>query len=82
MTVSSEMKDQRLILQIRDSGPGFPVDDPDALENGFGLANTRARLDLHYGPHHTLHCENAAEGGALVTLVLPVTARRPDGMQP
>ncbi len=75
LSISSEMEDHRLILRVKDSGPGFPEGDPYAMESGFGLDNTRARLDLRYGPHHSLHCENAAEGGALVTMELPIAGR-------
>ncbi len=73
LTISSKIEDQRLVLHVQDSGPGFPERSTDAPRSGFGLTNTKARLDLHYGPDHSLHCENAAEGGAVVTMILPLS---------
>jgi LytS/YehU family sensor histidine kinase len=82
LTISSDMEGHRLILRVRDSGPGFPEGDTDSPKKGFGLTNTRARLDLHYGPLHSLHLENSPEGGASVILELPVTEHRTEGLQP
>ena len=81
LTISSEKEGKRLILRVKDSGPGFPKDAPEAPVPGFGLANTRARLDLHYGQGHSLRFANAPEGGASVTLEMPLAGRRP-GEQP
>ena len=38
---------------------------------GLGLANTRARLKQLYGADAELRTESHADGGAVVTLVLP-----------
>jgi len=38
---------------------------------GIGLANTRARLQQLYGEQASLTIEKAAQGGALVTMILP-----------
>lgn len=58
----------RLLMQVKDDGPGLPV---DSLKEGLGLANTRARLDQIYGPAHELKMTNSPGGGVLVTLEIP-----------
>jgi two-component system, LytTR family, sensor kinase len=68
----------RLVIEVRDSGPGF-VGPPDleAQAGGVGLANTRARLAQLYGDAATLELSEAAEGGGLVRLVLPLRGEEP-----
>jgi two-component system LytT family sensor kinase len=56
------------IVRVRDDGPGFA---PDA-SRGVGLSNIRERLALLYGARARLSTENAPDGGALVTLVVPI----------
>ena len=53
-----------------DDGPGFPAAS-GAERQGIGLANTRARLAQLYGDAGRLSTENAPDGGAVVTLVVP-----------
>ena len=63
-------------LVVADSGSGFPK-DPETLlaeSEGVGLANTKRRLETLYGDAHTLGLGTAAEGGARVTLQLPLDA--------
>ena len=70
-------------LVVADSGPGFPK-DPETLlaeSEGVGLANTKRRLETLYGDAHTLELGTAAEGGARVTLQLPLDAG-PDQLRP
>jgi two-component system, LytTR family, sensor kinase len=68
--IKASRVDGRLEIQIRDDGPGLPADG--VLEaRGIGLANTRARLEQLYDGQASLRIENAAEGGAVVTLSLP-----------
>jgi len=61
-------------LTVADSGPGFPEPTLDALtdDGGVGLSNTRRRLETLYGDRHALELGGAAEGGARVTVRLPV----------
>ena len=64
-----------LHVSVRDDGPGFGA--AGALAHGvksglgLGLSNTRARLKQLYGANAELRTESHADGGAVVTLVLP-----------
>jgi two-component system, LytTR family, sensor kinase len=66
--IEASRQDADLIVRVRDDGPGFA---PGA-SSGVGLSNTRERLALLYGTRARLSTENGANGGALVTLVVPV----------
>ena len=59
-----------LHVSVRDDGPGFR-EKCTSGGLGLGLANTRARLKQLYGAGAELKTESPADGGAVVTLVLP-----------
>jgi signal transduction histidine kinase len=58
----------RLILQVRDDGPG--VTEP-ARAGGVGVANTRRRLEQAYGNEHSFELRTGPQGGASATVSLP-----------
>jgi two-component system, LytTR family, sensor kinase len=62
-----------LRIQIRDNGPGLPMNRTvDSLfKKGLGLMNTQARLDRLYGAEHRFEIANSPSGGLAVTLVIP-----------
>jgi signal transduction histidine kinase len=63
--------DDRLRVEVRDSGPGFP---PAGIRReGIGLANTRARLEQLYPGDYRF--EVGTGGGAQVALDLPFRPR-------
>jgi len=64
-----------LRIQIRDNGPGLPVDRPPEkiFTKGLGLANTERRLDRLYGAAHRFELVNDPEGGLVVTLEIPLS---------
>jgi two-component system, LytTR family, sensor kinase len=68
--------DDRLVLSVRDNGPGL-VGGADAPRmERVGLANTRARLEQLYGPDHDLTLRPAPDGVGLVAEVtLPFHTR-------
>ncbi|HEX6134116.1 MAG TPA: histidine kinase [Longimicrobiales bacterium] len=58
-------------LRVLDTGPG-PEAAPSSHGTGVGLANTRARLEQLYGDRHELTLTTRPEGGACVTVRLPL----------
>jgi two-component system, LytTR family, sensor kinase len=68
--IDSSRVDDRLELRVQDDGPGFPLAS-SPVEEGIGLANTRARLHQLYGHAANLMIENGQRGGAVVTMTLP-----------
>jgi signal transduction histidine kinase len=60
----------RLHLEVRDDGPGFPA-QPAGGGEGVGLANTRARLFHLYGAAQRLETSNDPHGGCAVRITLP-----------
>ena len=63
-------------LIVADSGPGFPKEGETLLaeSEGVGLSTTERRLDTLYGDAHTFELDTAAEGGARVTIQIPLDA--------
>ena len=59
-----------LVLTVSDSGPGFQM--TANRHSGVGLTNTRARLDRLYGDSYRLEFGPSAEGGAVVTIAIPL----------
>ena len=82
MTISVAHQEQKCVLEIRDSGPGIPLDIRErvfepffttkARGGGLGLSIARRTAELH-GGSLTLACPS--EGGTVFTLTLPVRAR-------
>lgn len=58
-------------LRVLDTGPGV-TDTPSRDGTGVGLANTRSRLEQLYGSRQLLTLTDRAEGGACVTVRLPL----------
>lgn len=60
ITISAEVKDEYLVLEIKDSGMGIPEDEIQRILNGevngeeksFGIYGTVERITLHYGEEH------------------------------
>jgi two-component sensor histidine kinase len=67
--VRAERKDSRLMLEVRDDGPGISPDKN--RKDGLGISSTRARLERLYGAAQQLELRNADEGGLVVTLAMP-----------
>lgn len=82
ITASMRLEGNFVVTQIRDFGPGIPVEElphvkmkfykgsSKARGSGIGLAVCDQIVQLHGG---TLTLENAEGGGTLVTVSLPVT---------
>jgi signal transduction histidine kinase len=85
--ITGHREGDKLRLKVRDNGPGLREDIPAALAQGVGLSNTQARLTQLYGGGASLEISNAAEdgalttaadGGVLVTVVIPFQRHQPD----
>jgi len=65
--IAARRRDGQLVLSVSDPGPGVE----EGMEEGVGLANTRARLAELYGGAASLELATRAEGGARAEIVLP-----------
>jgi signal transduction histidine kinase len=75
IAVTASVADARLRLVVSDDGPGMGASSSRA-GSGTGLRNTRERIAQLYGGDATLRIDNAARGGTIVTLDLPLAAAR------
>ena len=64
-----------LHLTVEDDGPGPTAGAPNDSPAGIGVANTRARLAMLYGPSATLTLDRRPAGGAVAHITLPLGAR-------
>jgi two-component system, LytTR family, sensor kinase len=74
--ISARRRDTLLVLEVADSGCGFPTGAP--RRNGVGLSATESRLELLYGDAHNIEYGCSPEGGADVIVTLPFTYIRND----
>jgi two-component system, LytTR family, sensor kinase len=69
LEISAERDGDRLVITLRDNGPGLPL--PAKPVTGVGLANTRARLFELYAEAGSLDVANASGGGVIAVVRLP-----------
>jgi two-component system, LytTR family, sensor kinase len=67
---------KELRISILDDGPGISTES--IWREGIGLANTRARLEKHYGEMQSLRYTNRNEGGLIVEIRLPLRVQKND----
>ena len=68
--ICAERRNDRLVLQVRDSGLG-PASEEIQNNGGVGLANTRARLKNLYGAAHRFEMAALPGEGTVVHIELP-----------
>ncbi len=68
--VSGRVEGDKLLLEVRDDGPGI-VDGSVRAKEGVGLANTRERLAKIYGPRSHLLLHSQPGKGVTVQIILP-----------
>jgi sensor histidine kinase YesM len=69
--IEARAQDGMLELRVLDTGPGF-ASHATTSRTGVGLVNTKARLEQLYGTEHELELGNRVNGGAAVTVRLPL----------
>lgn len=67
--VRAMRRGHRLVLEVRDDGPGLRAGG--AGGTGIGVANTRARIHQLYGERYGLTLEDAPGGGVIARVELP-----------
>jgi signal transduction histidine kinase len=83
---AARISEQLAVIEVRDSGTGFPAKDserifdrfvkaPDSVGSGLGLAIARAIAEAHHGTL-TAHSDGPGQG-ALFTMTIPVGKTRP-----
>ncbi len=68
--VCARRRDERLVLQVRDSGV-YRASPEATGAGGVGLANTRARLKNLYGAGHRFEINALPGEGTVVSIELP-----------
>ena len=73
--ISAKVRDDTLVVQVADDGPGVPEldgeSDGSAFSQGVGISNIRNRLQEIYSGEHKLIFSNAETGGLIVTVEIP-----------
>ena len=70
VVISAGREDGKLILRIKDNGAGLKG-NCDGYKEGFGIANTRARLESAYGPDHRFDLRREPGGWTTAAFELP-----------
>lgn len=88
--VHAYAKNNKLIITVKDRGPGLTPEQIQSLESGqtlsrsehsgIGLPNVRERLNLIYGDQSSITIGNREGGGAKVTIEIPFAYSEPDEM--
>jgi two-component system LytT family sensor kinase len=80
INIQAKQENGLLRIEVRDNGPGLPVNrkDENLFNKGVGLANTQTRLERLYGGSHRFELINDPSGGLVVTLEIPTKNGRPE----
>jgi signal transduction histidine kinase len=70
--ITASARGDKLSVTVRDDGVGIGKKGDARRGQGVGLANVRARLAQLYPKAHTFSIEDHPEGGALVTIEVPL----------
>lgn len=78
LAIYAGLKGAMLRVEVRDDGVGFAGERP----GGIGLANTRARLEQHYGAEQHFGVERGTNGGTTAWMEIPIRAPAPPQEDP
>ena len=70
IVIQAQREGDSLKLSVRDHGLG--IDGSKPLNKGIGLRNTAERLQRLYGPQQSFEIRNAADGGAITEIRVPL----------
>lgn len=76
--IGADRENGMLHLFVRDDGRGLLNGEQQALKEGVGLANTRARLAHLYGATHRFDLKNSPGGGLTIDLAIPFNVSEVD----
>lgn len=71
LEVHVRREDDRLVIEVRDDGPGLADGAMAKRRGAIGLATTRSRLEHMYGADYSLSVRNRPSGGAVAEVILP-----------
>jgi LytS/YehU family sensor histidine kinase len=69
--ITTNRQNDKLIIKIKDNGPGIHQESRKILNSGIGLSNTVERLEKLYGNDYDFNWENLEEGGLLLNIEFP-----------
>jgi len=69
ITIDATLRDDRVHVVLRDTGPGLPEGPPK--ETGVGIRNTRQRLSEAYGTDHSFTIGANYPSGLLIVIDIP-----------
>jgi two-component system, LytTR family, sensor kinase len=67
--ITAHRSEHQLVLEVADSGNGFP--EGEAYRSGVGLSATESRLNLMFGRAHSIEYGRSNLGGARVVVRIP-----------
>ncbi len=70
--ITATQDHNRILLSVRDDGPGLGEDAASRGEAGVGLENTRARLHRLYGTEGQMEVKDADGGGVIAVVSFPL----------
>lgn len=71
VSLRAERRNGMLSIEVYNDGPQLPSEWKLETCTGFGLANTRARLQQHYPARHTFTVDNKGAEGVAASLLIP-----------
>lgn len=74
-TVGVRLRDDTVLIEICDDGPGVEGESGAVFRDGIGLSNTAERLRQLYGERGKLSLANIPDGGLAVRIELPFRTR-------
>jgi len=67
-----------LHLQVIDNGAGVKAEELEKLDDGVGLANTKARLKHLFNDKQSFEINSQENEGFTVSITIPFTTQSPD----